>query len=169
MTAVRQSRRGLGSVASVGLSAPPSTPSKDKDKAQEVDVPLDKVPGPVRKAADKTISKAKWIAASKVTEDGELKYELDGTDSKGKEVTIVIATDGLVLEMEREVSMKEVPKVVTEALKKKLADFKVSVVHAVTEDGIVVSYSFEGKRPKDKEEVDVTVDADGSSVDVDDD
>jgi Rieske Fe-S protein len=169
MINVNHSRRGFfglltaGSVAAVGLAAPPNT------KDTSADVPLDKVPGAVRKAADKAVSKAKWIGATKNTEDGETTYELDGTDSKGREVTVVVAPDGTVHEIEKEIPMKEVPKVVTEALKKKLADFKATLAHSVTEEGKIVAYSFEGKRSKDKEEVDVTVAADASSVDIDDD
>lgn len=160
----------LGQLLAGGIAAVATAPAvRAAAGDKEEDVPLDKVPAAVRKAADKAVPKAKWIGATKVTSDGEVAFELDGMDSKGKEVTVSLAEDGTLNEIEREISMKDVPKVVSEALKQKVAGFKVSVAHSTTIDGKIVAYSFEGKRPKDKEEVDVTVSADGSSVDVDDD
>jgi hypothetical protein len=153
------------SVAAVGLS--PGTRVLAGEK--EEDVALEKLPAVVRKAADKEIAKAKWLAATKLLEEGDVMYELDGKDAKGREVTVQVTADGQVVEVETEITMKEIPKVVTEALKKKLPGFKASLIHSVNEDGKIVSYSFEGKRSKDKQEVDVTVEADGTSVEVDDD
>jgi hypothetical protein len=171
MAIFNNGRRGfLTQMATAGLAAVATAPAARAGAGdKEEDLPLDKVPPAVRKSADKTVPKTKWIAATKVTSDGEISFELDGMDSKGKEVTVVLAEDGTLEEVEREISMKDVPKAVSDALKQKVAGFKVSVAHSTTVDGKIVSYSFEGKRAKDKEEVDVTVSADASSVDVDDD
>ena len=54
------------------------------------------------------------------------------------------------------------------ALRKKMPRFKVSTAFEVREDGKVVGYNFEGKRPRDKEEILVFVSADGKEVEIDD-
>jgi hypothetical protein len=133
------------------------------------EIALDKVPTEVRKAADKAVKKAKWDSASKETEDKKVFwYELEGKDAGGRYVHVSVSSEGIVDEITTEIQPKDVPKVVATALKGKFPKFVASTIYEVRNgDNKIDRYDFEGKRPKDKEEITLSVSPDGKSVEVD--
>jgi uncharacterized protein YxeA len=134
--------------------------------ADETDVPLDKLPKEVMKAANDAVPKAKWTGAVRSEEDKTVTYELEGTDAKGRYVWVELTDKGVVNEVQTEVKYADSPKEVREALEKKFPRFKVETTYMVEEKGKVTRYDFEGKRPRDKEEITITVSADGKTVEV---
>jgi hypothetical protein len=135
--------------------------------ALQDEIDLAKVPPKVRKAAEKAVSGVKWTSAYKHTDEGEVTFELEGTDAKGRTVTVDIGADGKVGEVATEIAAKEVPKPVTDAVKSFLPGFKASSVFEIREEGKVVGYESEGKRPQDKEEFTVFVSSDGKRIEID--
>jgi hypothetical protein len=45
----------------------------------------------------------------------------------------------------------------------------VKTAYEISQDGKVESYDFEGRRPKDKDDIIISVSADGKTVEIDDD
>lgn len=135
----------------------------------EEEVPLAKVPEVVRKAADKAVEGAKWEAAYKVQEDGETFFELAGKDSKSREVIVTVTPQGEVDEVVTEIALKDIPEVVTAAVKEKYPRFKVKLAFEITDEGKVTGYDLEGRRPKDKNDIGIHVSADGKTVEIDED
>lgn len=131
------------------------------------EVPLAKVPDVVRKAADKAVAGAKWSAAyMDRDDDGAVVYELDGTDPKGRDVIVEITAAGKMKEIETEIPIPDIPAGVQQALKAKMPRFKATAAFEVSRGGKVAGYSFEGRRPRDKEDIDVFVSADGKLVEI---
>ncbi|HEV3120334.1 MAG TPA: hypothetical protein VGY53_00455 [Isosphaeraceae bacterium] len=132
-------------------------------------VALDSVPAMARKAAEKAVPGIKFIEAFKYKEDdGSVMYELEGEDRQGRDVSVEVTPQGKVVSISVEVELKDVPRVVSQALRTKLKGFRPSSAMAVYEEGKLVAYSFEGKDAKG-EEIEVMVSADGSKVEIDDD
>lgn len=119
------------------------------------------VPSVVKEAADKAVPGAKW-------ESADVTYQLEGKDGKGRTVTIELESDGDVVEIETEISEREVPSAVMKALKAKYPKFSIATILELKHEGKVSGYQFEGKRPSGKEEVTILVSADGKSVDLSD-
>lgn len=137
-------------------------------KADEQKIDLARVPAPVRQAAAKAVPGAKFNAAYQETEKGKTVYTLEGEDGQGQDVEVDISADGRVLEVATEVAMNRVPKVVLDALRAKMRGFRPAEAAAITKDGRLVWYEFEGKDAKG-EEIDVLVSPDGKTVREEDD
>lgn len=135
-------------------------------RAGDDDIPIDKLPAAVKKAIDAAVPKAKWTTAGKSEEDKKVSYEIEGEDAKGRYVWVEVTAEGKVVEVQTEVPLKDAPKVVADALTKQFPRFKVETTYEVQVDGKVARYDFEGKRPKDKEEITISVSADGKTIDV---
>jgi len=131
------------------------------------EIALAKVPAKVRRAADLAVPGAKWSNAFEDEEDGEIYFELEGKDRRQRAVTVEVSGEGEVNEVETEIPLEEVREGVQATLKKRLPRFKVATVYEVREGGKMVGYNFEGKRPRDKEEIVVFVSADGKEVEID--
>jgi hypothetical protein len=160
--------RGLaGSGLALALTSrlPAARAADDDDE----ELKLADVPAAIRAAADKAVTGAKWTAAYRYKEEGETFYDLEGTDSKKRAVTVVLTAAGKVEEVETEIKPAEAPEVVREALKAKYPRFKVKTAYEISQDGKVESYDFEGRRPKDKDDIIISVSADGKTVEIDDD
>jgi hypothetical protein len=99
-------------------------------------------------------------------EKADLTYELDGTGAKGHEVTVTLSSDGKLIDVKREVELKAVPKVVTEAMEKKFPRFKPTLAHSVSEGEGVTGYLFVGEFQKNMRETLVFVSADGKEVEI---
>lgn len=139
-----------GGVAALALSRPRPLRADD-----EIDIA--KVPRKVLEAAEKELPMVKWESAIKDTMNGKVLYELAGKNAREHRFEIEVFEDGTVFTVHRAVVLKNVPDKVTAALHKQLPKFKVSVVFEVTHQGEMVGYEFEGRRPKDKEDVEVLV------------
>lgn len=158
-----------------GAKPAPHKPASDKpahapkaeEVSEEVELPLAEVPPEVRKAADVAVPKAMWETAYRHEEGKRIVYELCGEDESGRDVAVTILSDGKVEMVETEIAPEDVPEVVQAALKKKFPHFVIESVYEVTQEGKVAAYEFEGKRPKDKEEIGVYVSPDGQQITVD--
>jgi hypothetical protein len=131
---------------------------------RKVEFELAKVPHKVKEAASKAAPGVEWETASKSEEDGEIVYELDGEDASKRYVYAHISADATVNEVAFEIAIEKVPPVVTAALKKRFPAFRVEKAYEAHQNGKVFRYDFEGKRPRDKEEIEVYVSADGTDV-----
>lgn len=102
-------------------------------------------------------------------DEGDLSYEVQGQDPRGRDVTIEVTGAGKITEIQTEISWKEVPKVVTSAVAAKMPKFKPRVVIEVRQEGEVTDYVLSGIRPRAKTEIVIVVSADGKEIDIDDD
>jgi hypothetical protein len=131
-------------------------------------IELSKVPLPVRQAAEKAVPGIKLMEAAKGMEDGQVIYTVGGEDPKGRAAEVEATADGKIVAISLEIRLQDVPKVVLNALRTQLKGFQPTDVMAVYDaNWKLIEYSFEGKDAKGKE-IDVTVSADGSSVEIDD-
>src|SRR5262249_44232300 len=108
----------------------------------------------------------KWAEATRETDEGVTTYYVVGKNARGREVEVSVTPEGQLIEVATEVTMAEVPKAVLSGLKTKLPKFKAEYAAEVRRDGKVVEYSFEGTQGK--EEIEVTVSADGKTVEIED-
>ena len=145
------------------------TPADEKPEESEAEIPLKEVPKVVRNAADKAASGAKWTAAHLVTEGDEKFYELEGKDSKGLMIVVTVTPAGAVDELVTEIPLKDIPEIVTAALKAKMPRFKPKLAFEISEDGKPTGYDIEGRRPRDKHDIAVYVSADGKTIELDED
>lgn len=99
----------------------------------EQEIPLDKVPKPVLAAVRKKFPDAKLESAARETEDGDTFYEVF-IRHKGHEIYIVCEPEGKIVEIDRQITVKELPKPVAQALKSRFPKAAISSVEEVTED-----------------------------------
>jgi hypothetical protein len=135
-----------------------ATPALEHDE-----IPLAKVPDAVRQAAAKAVPDARWSKAFKSTEDDETVYELAGEDAKGRQVEVELTPAGRVLETERGVPLANVPPLVLGVLKSR--GVKPERARAVSQEGKVVAYAFDGRNAKGQA-VAARVSTDGKAVEV---
>ena len=131
------------------------------------DVPLDKVPAVVKKAAEKAAPGIIWDEATKETDGKLVVYTLTGENAKMRSVSVEVTAAGKVREVSTEIPLDEVPKAVAAALAKRFPRFKADDVYEVKKGGKVVEYHFDGRRPADTDDVSITVSADGKTVEID--
>lgn len=137
-------------------------------------VPLTEVPKTAWKGVAQKVPTLEAISAYELRQgdnlldagDADLTYEIGGVDEKERQIILEVFADGEISEMERELTSTDVPQAVLAALRGKLPTFETSRVFELSEDGEVVGYLFEGKRPKEKkaQEIDVFVSANGADV-----
>jgi uncharacterized membrane protein YkoI len=126
--------------------------------AKEEGVPLDQVPKAVLDAVKAKFPGAKLTEAAKETEDGKTTYEV-GLEHNGQEYSVSLTAAGKITEIEREIEIKDLPKAVSEAIKKKYPKGKMEKAEEVTADG-KTTYEVVVEASDDKD-VEVTVDASG--------
>jgi hypothetical protein len=122
----------------------PLTATADEEKVELKDVPAS-----VRQAADKTVPQAKWIEATKHTDDDETAYQLNGADAKGREVNITLTADGQVEVFETVLSVTDLPTNFVEVLRT-LPQVKWTEATETVEDG-KTTYEVSGTDLKDRE------------------
>jgi hypothetical protein len=122
----------------------PVTATADEDQ-----VDLKDVPAAVRAAADKTVPQAKWMEATKETDEDETTYHLNGADAKGREVNITLTALGAVEVFETVLSVTDLPANVVEVLRT-LPQVKWTDAIEKVEDG-KTTYEVSGSDLKDRE------------------
>jgi hypothetical protein len=160
-------RRLLFVLSAGGLASARLLPGDREAKAADDEIDLAKVPVKVKEAAAKAVPRAQWTSASKSEDEGEVIYELEGSDAAQRYVWVEVTAKGVVNEVQTEIPFREVPAVVRAALKGKLPRFKATTTYEARQQGKVVRYDFEGKRPRDREEIGVSISADGKEVEID--
>ncbi|MDR3633330.1 MAG: PepSY-like domain-containing protein [Isosphaeraceae bacterium] len=87
-------------------------------RADEVKVPLDKLPQAVTKAIKAKFPTGSLKQAEKEVEDGKTIYEV-GLEDGGTKIDVSLKEDGTILEIEKEIPAAALPKAVSAALKEK--------------------------------------------------
>ena len=126
--------------------------------ADEEEVPLDQVPKAVLEAIRAKFPHAKLTGAAKETEDGKTTYEVE-LEYKDSEYTVSATADGKITEIEREIEIKDLPKAVSDAIKKKYPGAKLDGAEEVTADN-KTTYEVEIET-SDKKELELTIDPSG--------
>jgi hypothetical protein len=99
-------------------------------RADETTVPLDKVPKKVMNAVKKRFPSADIKEASKEGEGEKLVYEVTLKEN-GLNIDVTLTPHGAIQLIEREVPYDKLPKIVSEAFRKKHADVKLEMVEEV--------------------------------------
>ena len=107
-------------------------------RADEEKVPLDKVPAAVMNAVKKKFPAAKIEEAAKEVEDGKTTYEI-GIEQDERDITVSLKEDGTILEIEKEIAVKDLPSAVTGAIAAKYPRATLKKAEEVTE-GEKVTY-----------------------------
>lgn len=134
--------------------------------AEEMAVPLDKLPKAVTEAVKKMFPKAEIVEATQETEDGEVEYEVTVKEN-GKKIDITVEADGDIEGLEKEIDLKDLPKAVIQALEKKYPKAVHTSAEAVfeIEDGKEELEYYEVQiKTADNQEVEVKIKADGKIV-----
>jgi phosphopantothenoylcysteine synthetase/decarboxylase len=128
-----RNRFGTSLAALLGLSMLATAARADEEK-----IPVEKLPPAVAKAAKQKFPGARIHAASKEVEDGATTYEVE-LKVEGRSVDLALNADGKILEIEKEVSIKELPRAVTKRLAARYPGAKIEKVEEITkgEDGPV--------------------------------
>lgn len=135
-------------------------------RADEEKVPLDKLPKAVMDAVKARFPGAELKSAAKETEDGKVVYDIE-LKHNGRKYEMDIAEDGTVIEIEKEVALKDVPEAVKKALAAKYPKATIKEVMEVnkvkgkaeTPDHYEVTLE-----TADKKTMEVTVSLDGKTI-----
>lgn len=126
--------------------------------AKEEEVSIDSVPKAVLDAIRAKFPHAKLTDAEKEVEDGKTTYEVE-LEYKDQEYTVSATAEGKIIEIEREIEIKDLPKAVTDAIKKKFPGAKMEEAEEVTADEkMTYEVVIETAAKKD---IELTVDASG--------
>lgn len=129
-------------------------------RADETDIPLDKVPAKAMAAVRKQFPKAKLVEASTDTVDGVVEYTVT-LHHKKETYEVTVTGEGKILEIARELTLKELPRAVVVAFHKLYPKAKVNGVWELTEPGVKGNtYQIDGVTA-DGKDLSVEFDADG--------
>lgn len=139
-------------------------------QAEEKKVPLDKLPKVVTDAVKKMFPKAELIEAASEEQDGKIEYEVT-IKEKGKNIDVTVQADGTIETLEKEIDLKDLPKVVTDTLKKMYPKAVAESAEAVyeIEDGKEELDFYEVVLKDGDKEIEARINADGSVHKDDDD
>jgi hypothetical protein len=143
---------GLGLVLVVALAAGRADDGEEK-------VPIDKLPKAVTEALKAKYPKWELTEAVKVTEDGEVTYEVTIRNKK-HELDVTLTPEGKIVQVEKEIEVKDVPKVVMDAVKKKYPKATIQGASEISKDDKVAEYELDIVT-KDKKNLYVTFDKEG--------
>jgi hypothetical protein len=128
----------------------------------EEKVPIDKLPKAVTDALKEKYPKATLVEAVKVTEDGEVTYEVT-IKQKKQELDVTLTPEGKIVQVEKEIEVKDVPKVVMDAVKKKYPKATFQGASEISKDDKVAEYELDIVT-KDKKNLYVTFDKEGKFI-----
>lgn len=87
-------------------------------RADEEKVELNKLPRAVAEAVRKTFPKARLVSASREVEDGKPLYEVRIKDG-GQTVEVTATAEGAIVEIEKEITVRDLPRAVRSTLDEK--------------------------------------------------
>jgi uncharacterized membrane protein YkoI len=90
---------------------------QDKAAPKAEKIALDKVPEPIMKAVNTRFPGAKLRSVEKEVEDGKVVFDVELTQN-GRKYEMDIKEDGTIIEIEKEVAVKDLPQAVTKTLKR---------------------------------------------------
>ena len=132
-------------------------------RADEESVPLDKLPAKVSAAVKAKFPKAELKSAQKELEDGKTLFEV-AIKNEGHNVEITVKDDGTIVEIEKEITAKDLPKAVSDALDAKYPKADIKKVEEITV-GTTINYELLFVAA-DKKRLEVKFDKDGKVVEV---
>jgi uncharacterized membrane protein YkoI len=132
-------------------------PANGPVRAEEQEVPLDQVPKAVIEAIKAKFPGATLSEAETETEDGKTIYEVT-LNYKGQEYTVSATAEGKITEIERELAIKDLPKAVIDAIKKKYPNANMEEAEEVTAGDKI---TYEVIVEVSKKELAVTLDGNG--------
>ena len=109
--------------------------------ADEEKVPLDKVPKAVLDAVKTKFPGAKLLGAGKEKEDGKTVFEIQ-IKYKDHTIDVTVTPEGKIGLVEKLISEKEVPEVVTKAFKAKFGKATVKKIEEISKDDKVTAYEY---------------------------
>jgi uncharacterized membrane protein YkoI len=129
-------------------------------------VPLDKIPKAIKDAINARFPDAEITSVEKETEDGKVVFDVE-LKHKGRKYEMDIQEDGTVIEIEKEVPVKDAPEAITKAV---LAKYPKATIQEVME-----MYKVKGKEETltsyevtietaDKKKMELVVSLDGKDV-----
>jgi uncharacterized membrane protein YkoI len=154
---------GLGVSALFGLVLMAATARSGGDKAEKIT--QDKLPKKVLDAVKSWFPEPDFTSITKETTDGKVAYDLE-FKYKGRKYEMDIKEDGTVLEIEKEVAVKDLPEAVAKALKAKHAKATIKdimEVNLVTGKNLKLDH-YEVILEMDGKTIEVTVSPDGKKV-----
>jgi hypothetical protein len=126
-------------------------------------VPLDKLPKEVTAALEKKFPGAELLSAIKDNDDKDKPtYEVT-IKFKKQELDVTLTPAGDIIQVEREIEVKEVPKVVINAIKKKYPKATFKGASAISKDDNVAEYELDIVT-RDKKNLYVTFDKHGKFI-----
>ena len=111
-------------VVVVALAPAPARAGQDKDKQDKKEppkaekIPFDKCPKAVQDAVKGRFPGAEVTSVEKETEDGKVVYDVE-LKHKGRKYEMDILENGTIIEIEKEIPMKDVPEAISKAVKRK--------------------------------------------------
>lgn len=107
--------------------------------AGEDKVPIDKLPKEVVKAVSTKFPKIKMVSAVKSTADGKTTFEVTlKTGEYG--IDVVVTAEGKIMQIEKEMPFKDLPKPVSEAFNAKYPKADVKRVEELIKDDKTISF-----------------------------
>jgi uncharacterized membrane protein YkoI len=153
---------GVSALAAMVLMGAVVRADEDKEKK----IPLDKVPKVIRDAIDGRFPGADVKSVEKEKEGGKVVFDVDLTH-QGRKYEMDILEDGTIIEIEKEVALKDLPEAVTRALREKFPQatikevMEVNKVKGKEETPIHYEATIE---TADKKKQEVIVSLDGKSI-----
>jgi hypothetical protein len=133
-------------------------------RADEEKVELDKLPKAVSEAVKKMFPKAKFVSASKEEVDKKTVYELAIKDGE-QNIDVTVTPEGEIIEVEKEISVKDLPKDVAAALEKEYPKATIKKTEDITKGKDLKEQFYEVLLvTKDKKTVEVVFDPKGKVV-----
>ena len=87
---------------------------------------------------------------------------------QGRKICVTVEPNGDIDEIETEIKAQNTPKNVMAALRGRLPNFKITAVYEIRNDeDKITRYDFDGKRPRDKEDVTISFTVDGKFIKLD--
>jgi uncharacterized membrane protein YkoI len=106
---------------------------------EEEKVPLDKLPRAVVDAVGAKFPKAKLVGAAKEKEDGKTVYEVAIKDGDSN-IEVTVTPEGKITTVEKEITLKDLPRAVSDAFEAKYPKAAVKKVEEISKDDKVTAY-----------------------------
>jgi hypothetical protein len=107
--------------------------------ADEQKLALDKLPQGVVDAVKAKFPKAKLVEAAKEVEGGKTVFEVSIKNGK-RNIDVTVSAEGKILTIEKEISIKNLPKAVKEAFDAKYPNATVTLVEEISKPDTVAAY-----------------------------
>jgi len=136
----------------------------------EEKVPLDKLPKAVTEAVKKRFPDAELVSAEKEKADDKTVYEV-AIKNKDQKIEVTATEDGKIIEIEKEIEAKSLPKAVNETLEKKYPKATYKKIEEITKvkDGKDEPVYYEVLlETADKKKLEVSISAEGKVTEEED-